>query len=86
MENAKDLFSTKPDAKKLDAVSIEAMQPKSRPEFEAFAKAVSTKLVQFEVCTPYAPCHCASDHVWKHIPRVRGNAHTLLLRASDVCC
>ena len=50
LENAKELFDDAPKpAKKLEGVPIESMQPKTRADFEGFAKAISDKLVQFEV-------------------------------------
>lgn len=49
MQNAKDLFGASAAKEAAPSVGIDAMHPKSRAEFETFAKAVSTKLCQFEV-------------------------------------
>lgn len=51
MENARDLFGGDAAGKKAGPVQgIDAMNPATRAEFDAFAKAMADKLLQFDVC------------------------------------
>jgi translation initiation factor 3 subunit J len=50
MDNARDLFGADDKGKKpAPAQGIDAMNPASRAEFDAFAKAMTDKLLQFDV-------------------------------------